>query len=867
MSFAVTDNAYTYDGTDKSATVTQPAGQTPGQFTVSYKQGSSEVTPKNAGTYEVWVTLNSDNFKFAGQADTTRTMNVGALTIGKKTVLAVWTNLTQVYDGMAKVLTISLSGLVQGDNCTATASAGPNAGTYPIKPSLSGDAAGNYTASNPTATLTIQKAPVTFTVTDNSVQYDGSAHTATVTAFPNVAHTVTYRLNGQSVAAPTEAGTYEVWAEITNPNYRHADMADGGAQKIGVLTIYRQAAPATYTATFAGGDGVTGTAPAPQSGLLAGAVLVLPDAGGLTKADHAFAGWKLGNAVYQSGETYTMSAGNVTFTAQWKENVYTISGAVDQNDQPLDHVTVTLMLGGQQIAETVTDGNGEYTFHNVIPGIYNLVVSRDGVTMTIKVEITDQNASANIQLPAGKTNSVVEVKPGAATAVVGNLETVFTDDTVYTSGDQTVVGTGGSVEIKLTVDKANLSETDAQAIQQAAGGYTLGQELALTVEKTVTESGGATSAEPISDTGVLLETTLLLPAALQGKDSYAVYRLHDGEVHTLTAVPNEAGEYIEISADKTAITIHARYYSEYVIAWRQYSYGGGGTAAYPIALPDSTPDGGTVSVSPKSAPKGSTITITVDPDDGYELDQLTVKDSNGNTIAVTAKGDGQYTFEMPSGGVTIEVTFRESVWNRNYGDCPRDNTCPIWPYTDARMTDWYHDGVHFCLENGLMVGYGDGIFGPNAPTTRAMLAMMLWRLEGCPAVNYTLDLENVKAGVWYTEAVRWTASQKLIRGYGNGKFGPSDTLTREQMATILYRYAQYKGNDVSAGEDTNILTFGDATTVAEYAIPAMQWACGSGVITGKNAADGSGLILAPKGSTTRAEMATMVMRFFTENVK
>ena len=87
------------------------------------------------------------------------------------------------------------------------------------------------------------------------------------------------------------------------------------------------------------------------------------------------------------------------------------------------------------------------------------------------------------------------------------------------------------------------------------------------------------------------------------------------------------------------------------------------------------------------------------------------------------------------------------------------------------------------------------------------------------------------------------------------------------MATILYRYAQYKGNDVSAGEDTNILSFGDATTVAEYAIPAMQWACGSGMITGKNAADGSGLILAPKGSTTRAEMATMVMRFFTENVK
>ena len=107
----------------------------------------------------------------------------------------------------------------------------------------------------------------------------------------------------------------------------------------------------------------------------------------------------------------------------------------------------------------------------------------------------------------------------------------------------------------------------------------------------------------------------------------------------------------------------------------------------------------------------------------------------------------------------------------------------------------------------------------------------------------------------------------MAGGYGNGKFGPNDTLTREQMVTMLFRYARYKGYDVSVGEDTNILSFDDATTVAEYAIPAMQWACGSGVVGGKDAADGSGLILDPKGSTTRAQMATMVMRFCAEIVK
>ena len=222
---------------------------------------------------------------------------------------------------------------------------------------------------------------------------------------------------------------------------------------------------------------------------------------------------------------------------------------------------------------------------------------------------------------------------------------------------------------------------------------------------------------------------------------------------------------------------------------------------------------------------------------------------------------------MPAGTVTIKGTFKSAEWNIGYVDCPKDNTCPIWPYTDAKTTDWYHDGVHFCLENGLMVGYGDNIFQPNAPTTRAMLIVMLWRLNGSPVVNYALDFADVKEGTWYTEAVRWAKSEGVAGGYGNGKFGPDDTLTREQMVTMLFRYARYKGYDVSVGEDTNILSFDDATTVAEYAIPAMQWACGSGVVGGKDAADGSGLILDPKGSTTRAQMATMVMRFCAEIVK
>ena len=233
----------------------------------------------------------------------------------------------------------------------------------------------------------------------------------------------------------------------------------------------------------------------------------------------------------------------------------------------------------------------------------------------------------------------------------------------------------------------------------------------------------------------------------------------------------------------------------------------------------------------------------------------------GLEIELTDKGDGVYTFIMPSSDVTVTASFTSTRWNYAYRDCPRDHTCPIWPYTDAETTAWYHDGVHFCIDNGLMEGYGNGIFKPDADTTRAMIVTMLWRLEGKPVVNYAMSFEDVAGDLWYTEAVRWAQSVGVIEGYSSAAFGPDDAVTREQMVTILHRYAGYKGMDVSVGEDTNILSFEDAFAVSEYAIPAMQWACGSGIIEGMYNADGTALILDPYGSTTRAQVATILMRF------
>ena len=187
--------------------------------------------------------------------------------------------------------------------------------------------------------------------------------------------------------------------------------------------------------------------------------------------------------------------------------------------------------------------------------------------------------------------------------------------------------------------------------------------------------------------------------------------------------------------------------------------------------------------------------------------------------------------------------------------CPKDDTCPMSSFTDLDLTQWYHDGIHFSLENGLMEGVGNNLFDPNGTTSRAMIVTILYRLEGKPEVTSENPFSDVKADRWYTDAVIWAAENEIVSGYGGGKFGPNDNITREQLAAILYRHAKFKGVDVSIGEDTNILSFPDAGDCSSWSVSALQWAVGSGIINGK---DGK---LVPKGGATRAEAATMLQRF------
>ena len=206
---------------------------------------------------------------------------------------------------------------------------------------------------------------------------------------------------------------------------------------------------------------------------------------------------------------------------------------------------------------------------------------------------------------------------------------------------------------------------------------------------------------------------------------------------------------------------------------------------------------------------------------------------------------------------TIEVPVTFTVYTRSTApSCPKDETCPLTAFTDLNPAKWYHDGVEYCLENGLMVGVDDSRFSPKGTTSRRMIVSILYRLEGEPEVTAEIPFNDVEAGTWYTDAVIWAAENEIVSGYEDGTFGPKREITRQQLASILYRYAQFKGIDVSAGEDTNILSFADAANVSDWANTAMKWAVGSGILAGKD-----GNRLDPKGTATRAEAAAMIQRF------
>lgn len=432
------------------------------------------------------------------------------------------------------------------------------------------------------------------------------------------------------------------------------------------------------------------------------------------------------------------------------------------------------------------------------------IVGEKPLTLTGKYEVTLQLPNGFV-VPSDNKLSIKHQKSSGVEYYTGTVDTT-------SAAKMVTFETNGFSPFTISAVAAYVGTTAYPTLQEAANAANIGDTIVVKNGASHDLTFTATKSVKVKN-----ETGADVTVKFNGTDK----KFGDGETETFTYTKPSSGG----------------------------SSGGSSSGKTTYKVTTSAVNNGGVNASPSNAEKGASITITLSPDKGYKLDKLTVTDGSGKTVSTVKKSDTVYTFTMPASAVKVGVSYVKAT------ETPSETK-----FNDVSANDWFASAVDYVTGKGMMNGTADNTFSPKANTTRGMVVTVLYRLENQPSTS-AASFTDVASGAYYANAVAWANANGIVSGYGSGKFGPNDKVTREQLAAILYRYAQYKKYDVSVGEDTNILSYDDAQSISSYAIPAIQWACGAGVVTGK-----SGSKLDPKGNATRAEVAAMLMRFC-ENVK
>ena len=525
------------------------------------------------------------------------------------------------------------------------------------------------------------------------------------------------------------------------------------------------------------------------------------------------------------------------FTIPTSGNGWTVSNV---KRTPDDTKPETEIRKNGTVTFTVAPVSGQYLTTLKVNGTNCLgTISNDGNKNKLTV-VNNQNGSYTITVENVR-------KEIALTAASMQFKTVTNDLTLpselgSTYADVDALKNELKTELRTQVNKKNAS-VPAANIQYYDIKLQYTEDGGKTWHDATTEhfpAGGITVQIPYSD----------LKSGLDKSYDYTV-------IHMFTSTMNghKIGEMepIEPTRGDNGISFTLNSLSPFAIGWYKASGnpGGGGAVApttYDVVIPSALAN--VVKADKTKAAAGDTVTLTAAGEG-----TLTVTDANGKTVALTDLGSGKYTFKMPS--AKVSVGFKTTADQ----PCDGGKDCPSAPFTDVDTAKWYHLSVDYVLTHKMMNGVSSRAFAPNANLTRGMLVQILYNLEGKPK-GTAANFSDVQADAWYAEAVGWAASNKVVTGYADGTFRPNAAVTREQAAAILYRYAQSKGIDVSVGENTNILSYVDVQQASEYAIPALQWAVGAGVLNGKN-----GGRLAPTGTATRAEIAAIMQRWCENIIK
>ena len=568
-----------------------------------------------------------------------------------------------------------------------------------------------------------------------------------------------------------------------------------------------------------------------------------------TKENFVFAGW------YKDAECLDLwNFGNaltedITLYAKWNDKpVYSVSGKVTDGESGLGGITVTLKQGNTIIATTTTAADGSYSFITE-DGLYNIVAEKEendnSTIKTVKIEVTESANVNDVVFVATDINSELEIKPDTPQIIVGGLD----------EEAQTVSSSNGNVDdtVKMTVESTEditgsddatgqeQRQTEQKEIKKVSGNRYI-----QFIEINLTQSISGAESTKLEETSGLIE--IIIPFEKGNKRNITVYRYHGSASEKLGAGignANADGEYFEVKENH--IVVYAKKFSTYAIGYDLPSSGGGGSSVTRYTVKFDT-NGGS-SVSSAAVTKNAKVAEPKTPEkDGYTF-------GGWYTDKEFAE---KYDFESK---VTKNFTLY-AKWDKHDDEQSSTDThnCPSLAFDDLDITKWYPFDTDYVIENGIFKGTTETTFEPDSAQTRAMMVTVLYRVEGEPAVNRSIPFADVDMGAYYANAVIWGQQNGIIKGYSETEFGPDDKITREQIAAIMHRYAQYKGYDVSVGENTNILSYDDFDSISEYAIPSMQWAVGSGLIKGKSEST-----LNPLDNATRAEIAAILHRFIEAN--
>ena len=647
----------------------------------------------------------------------------------------------------------------------------------------------------------------------------------------------------------------------------HALTVNGGIHVTGDnhFTVYGQkngTGKLTATATNDVGAGIGGngsTTTSAQNGENGGTIVIAGgtieaiggDVANDTESPSGGAGIGNGGGVPSNGGSVTIYGGKVNATGGAGNvgiggngsTIQILGGTVDATSE-IFAAAIGAAVGD---AGTITITNSTVTANGDLGTGIGSGWKGDGGTITITNSTVTAIGGYGAGIGGGSGDSSSAGGNGGNVTIVNSTVTASS-----TEGDSIGAGKDGADPGTLT-----LSPADGKAIAAKAGADEA-SALALngspfTAETAVTDLVRGTRYFHSEPCGIYPVTVTGSCAQTTGAGSYA-----EGATVTIDAgtrsgytfdgwTSADGVKFANADSEKTTFTMPNKAVTV-TANWTENSSGGSSDPTYSVTLPGRV-EGGTVTANKRYAEAGETFRFKAIPDEGWVLDTLTATDSKGNELDLTPKGGNEYTFKMPARSVTVAAVFiREGIQKL--------------PFMDVAENAWFADAAAYVYEHGLMAGTSATTFAPNATTSRSMIATILWRMAGSPVVDYAMNYTDVAQGQWYSEAVRWATSEGIVGGYGNGLFGTNDPITREQFAAMLYRFAQEQGYDVSIGENTNILSYTDVADLSEYAISAMQWAVGAGIINGT----GDGSTLSPQGQATRAQAAVMLMRFCEEYV-